>query len=86
MHERTVIGNVSRARVHTGSKSEHDAVVLITDDGRQYVLRREGGPAFDDPALDQLVGLSLVVEGLETGNTFIMRKWQDTTDCGDDEA
>jgi hypothetical protein len=81
MHERTLTGKVSRAWVHIGSKSEREAVVIETSDGQQYVLRRQGGPAFDDPALDELVGLSLEVEGLESGNTIIMRRWQDAEDC-----
>ena len=81
MHERTMTGRVFRARVHIGSKSEREAVVIETEDGKQYVLRRQGGPAFDDPALDELIGLSLEVEGLETGNTLIMRKWQNAGQC-----
>jgi len=85
MHERKVTGRVSRARVRIGSKSEHEAVVLETEDGHQYVLRRQGGPAFDDPALDDLVGLSLLVEGLESGNTLIMRRWKDAGDCSESD-
>ena len=46
-------GKVIRQRLATGSKSEHQAVVLLTPDG-PLKLRRPGGNPFVDPELEQL--------------------------------
>jgi len=53
-----------------GSKSERMAVMLRTDEG-DYVLRRKGGLAFDDDALEALVGKRLGCRGTLTGYTFL---------------
>ena len=50
-----VEGTVARRHVGTGSKSERDAVVIDAGDVT-YLLRSRDGNAFDDPALDPLVG------------------------------
>jgi hypothetical protein len=76
----SVAGKVTRSLVHPGSKSERNAVVLETAEGRRYILRRHDGPAFADPELEPLVGKSLVAEGLETGDTLIMRDWRGDED------
>ncbi|HKA02955.1 MAG TPA: hypothetical protein VKD67_01460, partial [Acidimicrobiales bacterium] len=57
-----VTGDVVRRRIGAGSKSERDAVVLDTGD-RILILRRRGGNAFSDPALDALVGRRVRLEG-----------------------
>ena len=54
-----------------GTKSEHDAVMLVTKDG-EYVLRRQGGNAFQDPALEKLVGKKVQVTGTVTGYTLLV--------------
>ncbi|MER8728984.1 hypothetical protein NKH28_03945 [Mesorhizobium sp. M1227] len=69
-------GRVVRENVDSGSKSERDAVVLKTDQGDSYVLRRKDGPSFGDGALDSLVGSSIHTHGVALGNTLIMREWQ----------
>lgn len=71
-----IAGMVKRALVGEGSKSERHAIVLDSADGKRYILRRHGGPAFADPELETLVGNRLVAEGLETGNTLIMHEWR----------
>jgi hypothetical protein len=58
-----VEGTVVRRRVGTGTKSERDAVVLVTEDGA-YALRRKGANAFQDDDLDQLVGRRVRASGL----------------------
>lgn len=65
-------GTVQRKTVASGSKSEREAVVIVTD-GREYILRFAGGTAFADPRLDDLVGKRIRAEGEVTGNTFLMR-------------
>ena len=72
----TFRGRVERRRVGRGSKSEHDAVVLATDDG-VYVLRRRGGHAFEDRTLDGLVGKALEFEGELLDNTLHVTSWQE---------
>ncbi len=71
-------GKVVQQTVAPGSKSERDAVVLVTPSGETYILRRQGGPAFMDPALSSLVGHSIQAEGLATSGTLIMRQWHQT--------
>lgn len=68
-------GKVVKKTVGAGSKSEHDAVVLLTDE-RELILRRQGGNPFADPELDRLVGSSIVCEGTVHGATLIMSTWQ----------
>ena len=63
-------GIVERRRVARGSKSDHVAVVVRTDTG-VFTLRRRGGHAFRDPALERLVGRRMKGEGSVHGTTFI---------------
>lgn len=68
-------GVVIRKFVATGSKSERRAVVLRTDDDKELVLRREGGNAFRDPVLDELVGHRIRGTGEKVGYTLILSQW-----------
>ena len=72
----TVRGRVERRRIGRGSKSEHDAVVLVADAG-VYVLRQRGGHAFEDPALDALAGKVLEFEGDLLDNTLHITSWRE---------
>jgi len=70
-------GLVVKDVVAKGSKSERAAVLLDTGKKR-YVLRRQGGNPFSDPALDKLVGKNISVVGNVTGYTFLMSDWSET--------
>lgn len=74
--ERSLSGTVTRAPIAPGSKSDRVAVVLHTDDGAEYALRRMGGNAFQDDELDKLVDTAITATGVVTGNTFIMKNWR----------
>mgnify|MGYP001278471256 CR=1 FL=1 len=69
-------GKVVRKLVAPGSKSEHDAVMIVTDEG-EFILRRSGGNPFADPELDKLVGKQLQCEGTSHGQAFIMTDWSE---------
>ena len=69
-------GLVIKEIVGKGSKSEHDAVMLETKQGK-FVLRRQGGNPFRDPELDRLVGKRIEGTGVVTGNTLIMSDWRE---------
>ncbi len=56
-------------------------MILQTDDG-DLVLRREGGNAFSDPALEELVGQRIRGEGLRTDYTLILKEWEIVTPAG----
>lgn len=58
----------------TGSKSQRDSVMLVTDSG-EYVLRRQGGNPFHDPQLAQLVGKQIQCTGTLHGYTLILSDW-----------
>lgn len=73
---RRLSGRVVRKPVARDSKSEHAAVVLKTDGGEEYLLRRLGGNAFSDPQLDELVGSSITGDGHVAGQTFILKSWK----------
>ena len=68
-------GRVEKKPFGTGSKSEHLAATLVTDD-RDYVLRRKGGNAFADPELDQLVGQTICATGEVFDYLFIITEWE----------
>lgn len=63
-------GRVIRADIAQGSKSERSAVLLDSPSGR-FILRRKGGNAFQDDALDRLVGQEVEGEGIVAGQTLI---------------
>ena len=65
-----VVGRVDRAPFGTGSKSQRDAVVIDTREGR-YVLRRKNGPAMGDKALDRYVGCRVRCDGVMLSHTLI---------------
>ena len=69
-------GQVVKRPFATGSKSEHDAVMLKTKAGA-YVLRRQGGNAFSDPELDRLVGKHISVEGKVHDYTLIISDYHE---------
>jgi hypothetical protein len=73
---RKLSGSVVRKKVAGGSKSEHEAIVLKTAAGEEYLLRRLGGNAFADPQLDELVGSSITGAGNLAGQTFILKSWK----------
>jgi hypothetical protein len=58
------------------SKSSEEAVTLQSDDGRAYMPRKLGGPAYGDGSLDDLVGSALTVNGLAGGDTLIVKSWR----------
>jgi hypothetical protein len=65
-----VTGKVTKSTFAPGSKSEHPGVFISTDQER-YLLRQLGGNAFQDSALDALVGKTVQAEGELHGGTFI---------------
>lgn len=68
-----VTGRVSRGPFGTGSKSEHEAVWIETADGR-WVLRRKGGPAMGDDALDRYVGCTVRCDGMLLAHTLVAER------------
>lgn len=44
---------------------------IETADGRQYILRRKTGPAFDDSELTKYVGHEVKCDGFVVGTTLI---------------
>jgi hypothetical protein len=71
----TFRGRVVRKRVSEGSKHEHDALVLITEEGAEYRLRRQGGNPFRDSEIDYLEGKDIECEGVERNAQIIMSRW-----------
>jgi hypothetical protein len=69
-------GRVIKKQVARGSKSERKAVLLSTDEG-EFVLRRQGGNAFQDEVLDGLVGQNISCTGQLHGYTFIIKSWKE---------
>jgi hypothetical protein len=69
-------GRVVKKPVALGTKSEREAVMLVTAKG-EFVLRRQGGNAYKDPELDALVGKSIACDGTLHGYTVIMSEWRE---------
>lgn len=68
-------GRVERRLLNQGSKSEHEAVVLVTDQGAVLKLRRIGGNPFRDAVLDGLVGRQIEVTGRREDSTLYFEQW-----------
>jgi hypothetical protein len=70
-----VTGRVFKKKIAIGSKSERDAVCLVSG-GQEYVLRRKDGNEFYDPKLEKLVGKEIRVAGDILGGYMLqMSKW-----------
>lgn len=69
------IGQVVKKPYAVGSKSEHNAVMLVTETG-EHVLRRAGGNAFQDDQLDALVGKKIDCLGILYNGQLIMVSWE----------
>ena len=69
-------GRVIKKRIAIGSKSDRDAVCLVSG-GNEYVLRRKDGNPFYDPRLEELVGKQIRAVGdiVDDDNTLQMSKW-----------
>lgn len=70
-------GQVTRELASRGSKSEREAVELVTDAGT-YVLRRPGQNPFRDPELDALVGKRITGTGELRGHVLFLDDWEVT--------
>ena len=68
-------GDVIRKRVNVGSKSQHQAAMLVTADGK-FKLRIQGGHPFSDPEVDALVGKRIRGEGFVSAGQFIMERYE----------
>ena len=53
-----------------GSKSEHEAVYIVTSNG-EYVLRRVGANPFNDPDLKAMAGKEVTASGEIIGYLFL---------------
>jgi hypothetical protein len=63
-------GTVVRGSFGKGSKSEREAIWLEAT-GRRLVLRRKGGPSFDDHSLEKYIGKRVKCDGFVVGYTLL---------------
>lgn len=68
-------GKVVRQLVGAGSKSEHQAVVLLSAQG-PLKLRRPGANPFHDPELEKLVGREVEGEGELHQGQLLLTRWK----------
>lgn len=75
MNQQQITGSVVKEPFAKGSKSERESVLLIAGDQR-YVLRQQGGNAFHDPTLEELIGQRIEGTGILAGYTFLLTDWK----------
>ncbi len=68
-------GVVVLKRINIGSKSEHEAAVLVTNGG-EFKLRRQGGHPFSDPDVRALAGKRIRATGFSSAGQFIMESYE----------
>lgn len=73
MDEVKLSGKVVLKKMGKGSKSEHEATYLQTEN-ESYVLRRIGGNAFKDHSLIELEGKNITVKGFINNYTFLIKE------------
>lgn len=69
-------GRVILKKFAQGSKSEHDAVCLVTDHDT-FILRRVGGNAFYDEILRSLVGKNITTLGTVNKPYFMVTSFEE---------
>ncbi|WP_221031670.1 hypothetical protein [Actomonas aquatica] len=80
-------GTVVKKPFALGSKSERDALVLVTGQ-QEYLMRRPAGLAFGiDPELAPLVGKTVRARGtLLAGHTLQVHEWDEVPPAASDTA
>ena len=68
-------GRVVFKRINPGSKSDHEAAVLVSTKG-EFKLRRKGGPPFGDQELERLAGKRIRGVGLVSAGQFIVDSYE----------
>lgn len=67
-------GKVTIGLFGEGTKSEHKALYLETED-RKYVLRRKGANPFFDPELRRLIGKTIRCSGFIIDYVLTIDEW-----------
>jgi hypothetical protein len=71
-----ITGKVIPTPYARGSKSEHIAVLIITDQG-EYILRKTGDNPFENKALQPFLGKFIHAEGILIDTVFLAEKiWE----------
>lgn len=73
-----VEGYVESGVVLEGTASQHEGVVLTTDEGEKLRLQRIGGNPFSDEVTKSLVGQRVRLEGYRLGSVFRFDKQEPT--------
>lgn len=73
------VGTVTKKLFGKGSKSEHEAIYLETEQD-QYVLRRQGGNPFYDPELHKLIGKRVRCTGIVDDYTLTISDWKEDSE------
>ena len=66
----TIEGLVEERTVLKGTASQHEGVVLTTNDGEKLRLQRIGGNPFADAVTRRLVGRKVSLQGYRRGGVF----------------
>lgn len=66
-------GQAERGEYAKGSKSEREAMFIVTANAR-YILRRKTGPVFGDAELEQYAGHQIECDGFVAGTTLLAEK------------
>jgi hypothetical protein len=75
------VGRVVKQKFAKGSKSQHQAVILKTDDG-DFKLRLVDGNPFDDPRLNDLIGKTIRCTGQIDEYNLTISQWQEVESGG----
>ena len=78
-------GKVIRQQVGLGSKSEHQAVMLLTPEGPLKLRRPQGNP-FQDPVLEKLVGQEIACNGEVYRGQLMLADWHKITAADEHSA
>jgi hypothetical protein len=69
-------GNVGRRTYAADSKSERQAMMIMTEDGAEYLLRRAGANPYADPELDALDGALIEATGRLHRDVFLVEEYR----------
>lgn len=69
-------GKVVKKVFSPGSDSEHLGIFLITDNEKEYLIRRANAHAFHDPELEKLVGKRITCTGKVSTYVLFISQWK----------